>query len=668
MAIDHSNHLFLVATLVFCFTSAVSRTTELPDYATTLQSEESNATSGGGSETPWLHSTTGVGSREKAPEEAAKRGDSGGTPLEERKEKMQEISREEGEKWGVYKNNGSTKATYLEGVKATTKSGAVTEDPSTVPPSGKHIEATEDAENLNTDDEFSESNPNEDYYDKFEVSSDESASYETEKLSEGNEICIKLGSGSKDLNSMEFKLLKQILKSKDFKIYNQRITNTTDKEDPTNLQIDHPIGELTRPGADRWGMSVKDQPREPPEKVSGREGGGAPRKKSVQDRWSTSVKNPPPGFLEEASSSSIRHGSRKDEEPLHAGEKERLEKHEERGSRGDENRWGPIEATSPPEEVLEGLSKHSRRSRLHGNDGPGDKDWSMKHEEKILRRYNEMERPVDMTDPPAEFLEELSKHMKQSIRHRNHNPGSMPKSVENKSTKKNLPDHSSRHESHRGNANSRSLVPAERMRETGTQKEVHEVMVKKHVHDLTRLFRNGRWGMSVSTPPPEFLNDVSKRTMNSEAKEQVAGKKQNRRTLELNTSILSLPKELRADTSRKRDRRIQRPIDEVESMLLKIDESPDRSNRQRALDSPWIRKDDRSVWKHRPGKVIQGGFRNMGLRWEQCEGAQSTYELLLQSIDFLSRILRSRPDWRTDKVDAPIICRLLKVHPAVAYA
>lgn len=72
-----------------------------------------------------------------------------------------------------------------------------------------------------------------------------------------------------------------------------------------------------------------------------------------------------------------------------------------------------------------------------------------------------------------------------------------------------------------------------------------------------RSFQPGRWGMSVSSPPAEFLRDASRRAMHRKNKERTSGKKDTRvhRTDRWNVSVsLSPGKEFLEDTSKHRRR------------------------------------------------------------------------------------------------------------------
>lgn len=73
-----------------------------------------------------------------------------------------------------------------------------------------------------------------------------------------------------------------------------------------------------------------------------------------------------------------------------------------------------------------------------------------------------------------------------------------------------------------------------------------------------RAFHSGRWGMSVSSPPAEFLKDMSRRSMHRKNEEQIEKDGKHHLFDRWSTSVTSPPKEFFGDISMHREHGTER--------------------------------------------------------------------------------------------------------------
>ncbi|XP_011143493.2 glutamic acid-rich protein [Harpegnathos saltator] len=468
MAISHSDHLFVSLTVVFCLLSSLARVSDSYDYTGDSRPPGKKlAVSQHGNNTQRLpnynwkppdkqHGPREESSGKKAATEFTKAEDPGQRATDPRIKKMQEIRRQEREKWpGRKRDEENGRLGVLDIVEGTTRASELARDESitTLIPS-----------------ESTESHGN------------------GEEGSGSSEHLFRKGDESPKATARE------IGSSGPRKPAQHRPANQSDASDTKASQNSTEL-------RSKQSTSANESSRE---KVS-------------SHRWGMSVKKPPAGFLRDAYATHQR--DKKADRPSES--KRKAEKEQSVATKNQEK--------SKPEKVREGLlgstvnshgrqpTSHRPRSRdtlerrkgSHGNSKSPKDNGSLKREKHRLEQHPAREHPA-------------KKQPRQSSLPRGGSEGSSESCDEEERMEKGDEE---------GHAGGKVVTAGSSTRKSKEEKEDEdedeETTDDTRGKDATekplnhrRSFQPGRWGMSVSSPPAEFLRDASWRAMHRKNKER----------------------------------------------------------------------------------------------------------------------------------------------------
>ncbi|XP_032680379.1 uncharacterized protein LOC116848415 [Odontomachus brunneus] len=431
MAISHSNHMFVSLAFVFCLLSSLARVSDSYDYTDSRLLGKKLAVSKHRNNTQRLpnyswkppdkyHGPRKESTEKKAGMEFTKPEDPEQSVADPRIKKMQEIRRQEREKWAGHKRNENGEL-VLDNVEETTKAS--------------------------------------------ELRSDESITMSV--LPENTE---SNGNGKEDSGTSE-DLLQRSEKSP-----NETIDASTERK------LAH------HPPVHQSNASVKASQNSSELNPSQSTSASSSNEKFSSHRWGISVRKPPAGFLRDAYAAHQRDKNNKKV----SGKKREPEKNRLLGSAADSH-----SEQQPTSRRSKGRNSPKRHKSSHGN---------LEKIPKERRSHRPQEHPVKehlrQSGPPRDDSEEGSENCDEE---------------EEEGDEKD---------------DGERVVTASSLTRKSEEEETDDtrgkVVIEKPLNHR-RSFQPGRWGMSVSSPPAEFLRNVSRRGMHRKTKEHTGGKKEDGR-------------------------------------------------------------------------------------------------------------------------------------------